>query len=177
MILHDGRATIVDAQLTLFSRWGRERFTSSASYKGGHYFICDCLQPITLQITQDTRPTIVDARLTLIVMIGMGGYRNLFSLWRWPMIPLWLSATYRHSDYAGRMSKDRSHSVDSHFQDEAGSMSLWHSAINAANTLILYNHDQINFQLPDLHDLKLLTLRWRSFCHGCIHNIQLFDLV
>ena len=63
-----------------FLRWGRERFTSSGFYEGGHYFIYDCLQPVTPQITQDTRPTIVDAPLTLICKMGRGGYRNMISI-------------------------------------------------------------------------------------------------
>ena len=45
------------------------------------------------------------------------------------------------------------------FQDEVGSMSLWFLPIKPATTSIMYNPDQINFQLPDLHDLKLLMLR------------------
>jgi len=37
-------------------------------------------------------------------------------------------------------------------------MSLSFLAMRVANTVIMYNHDHINFQLPDIHDLKLLTL-------------------
>jgi hypothetical protein len=48
--------------------------------------------------------------------------------------------------------------------------------IKAANTSIMYNHKRINFDLPDLHDLKLSMLRWPTFCHGCIHIMQLLDL-
>jgi len=48
--------------------------------------------------------------------------------------------------------------------------------IKAANTWIIYNNKRINFKLPDLYDLQLLMLRWHSFCHGCIHNMQSFNL-
>jgi len=63
-----------------FSKWGKEHFTFSFSYKGGQYFVYDCLQPVTPQITQDTRPTIVDALLRLILNMAQGGYRDLFYL-------------------------------------------------------------------------------------------------
>ena len=63
-----------------FSTWGKEHFTSSFSYKGSLYFVHDCLQPVTPQITEDTWPTIVDAQFTLIFMMGQGGYHNLFYL-------------------------------------------------------------------------------------------------
>jgi len=43
-----------------FSRWGRERFTFSFTYKGSQYFIYDYLQHIAPQSTQDTWPRIVD---------------------------------------------------------------------------------------------------------------------
>jgi len=36
------------------SRWGSEHLVSSFSYKDGRYFVYDCLQPLALQITQDT---------------------------------------------------------------------------------------------------------------------------
>ena len=74
------------------------------------------------------------------------------------------------------MTNDCWHSVDADFQDEVGSVSLWFLTIKAANTTIMYNNNQINFQWPDKHDLKLLTLWWHSFCHGCIHIMQSFDL-
>jgi len=78
--------TMMDSQRSLtlrwhsMSTWGRECFTSSFSYNGGHYFRYDCLQHDTPQSTQDTQPTIVDAPLTFIFKMGKGGYRNLFHL-------------------------------------------------------------------------------------------------
>jgi len=119
----------------------------------------------------------VDATVIAIVKMGHGGYRNLFYQSMRPIISLWLSGTYRRSDYTGWMNKNRWHSVDAHSQDQVGSMSLEFLQIKAANTSITYNHHQLNFQLPNLHDLQLLTLHWRSFCHGCIYNKQSFDLV
>jgi hypothetical protein len=49
--------------------------------------------------------------------------------------------------------------------------------IKVANTWNMYNNKQINFKLTDLYDLQLLMLRWRSLCHGFIHNMQSFNLV
>ena len=49
-----------------FSRWGRERFTFSFAYQGSQYSVYDYMEPVTLQITQDTWPTIMGALLTLI---------------------------------------------------------------------------------------------------------------
>jgi len=33
----------------------------------------------------------------------------------------------------------------------------------AANASIIYNYDNINSELPEIQDLKSLTLHWRSF--------------
>ena len=42
----------------------------SFCYIDGQYFIDDCLEPITTQITTDLKPKIIDMRLTLIVKMG-----------------------------------------------------------------------------------------------------------
>jgi len=80
-----------------FSRWGREHVRFSFSYKGGQYFIYDCLEPITTQITKDARP------------------------------------------------KNCCCTVDAHYQDGVESVLLLLLPIKAANTLVMYNHNQINF--------------------------------
>jgi len=71
-----------------FSRWGEEHDVFSFSYNGSQYIVYDCLQPVALQITQDTQPTIVGALLTLIFKIGQGGYRSVLCLYRRPEIRL-----------------------------------------------------------------------------------------
>jgi len=184
---HNGQITLwmtmMEGQQSLtphwhrFSIWGAERFTFSFPYQGSQYSVYDYLQPVAPMVTQDTWPTIVDAPLTLIVKIGMGRYRHLFCLYRQRTIPSRLSATYRRCDYPGYMTKNLWCSVDTHFQDEAGSASESFLTITAPNASIMYNYDQINFVLPDLHDLILLTLHWRSFCPWCIRNMQSVDLV
>jgi len=68
--------------------------------------------------------------LTLIFMMGQGGYCNLFCLWRLPIIPLWLSTTYRRCDFPGRMTKNRWCSIDAHFAMAVSAICnhlIWHS--------------------------------------------------
>jgi len=98
-----------------FSRLGREYVIVCFSYKDGQYFVFDRLQPVPLQITQDTWPTIFDAPLMLISKIGQAGYRGLCCLSRRPEIHLWLCATYQWWDYPGRTPKNDWHPVEADF--------------------------------------------------------------
>jgi hypothetical protein len=52
------------------SEWGRECVTLSFAYKRCLYLICECLHPISTQITQDARPKIIDLQLPLIFSMG-----------------------------------------------------------------------------------------------------------
>jgi len=63
-----------------FSTWGRECFTFLFAYQGSQYSVYDFIQPVALQINQDTQPTIGDALLMLIFRMGHGKYCNLLSL-------------------------------------------------------------------------------------------------
>jgi len=54
-------------------------------------------------------------------------------------------------------------SVDANFQNWALTVSHSPLPTQAANTLGMHNGNQIPVQLPDLHDLKLLSLCWYSF--------------
>jgi len=65
-------------------------------------------------------------------------------------------------DYPGWIAKNRWHSIDAHVHDGAGSMSLSHFAMKAANTLNIYSKDQIAFKLPDIQDQDLMTLCWHA---------------
>jgi len=109
-----------------FSWWGREGIAICFAYNGSQKVLYDWLQPISGVISQDAWPKFVDALLTLIFRMWQGGYCNLFCLSRWPKIALWLSATYQQCDFPGRMIKNRWRSVDPHFQDEVGSISLYY---------------------------------------------------
>jgi len=62
-------------------------------------------------------------------------------------------------------------SVDTHFQDVAGSVSLSCFPQMAANTLIMYSNNRITFELPDLEVPNSLTLCWHSLSkwgRGCV---------
>jgi len=156
--------------------------------------------------------------------MGHGAFHFHFCLLRQPILCLWLCATYRPTDYPRYMTKNCWHSVDAHFHNGAGSVSLsvfpikaantsfmticnlllprlpkymtknrWRSIdahfhdgagsislsllpIKAANTSFITSCNLSPPRLPKIHDQELLTLCWRSFCHGCIHNMQSFDL-
>jgi len=54
-------------------------------------------------------------------------------------------------------------SFDSHFEDEAGSVSLLLLPMKEANTSIMTICNQCPLRLPRVQDLKSLTLHWRSF--------------
>jgi len=62
-----------------FSRWDSEHFAVSSFYKGGQYFVYECVQPVSPQITQDTWPTIIDTLLTFIFRMMSGAC--LCSFW------------------------------------------------------------------------------------------------
>jgi len=64
---------MIEAPLTLVFKIGQWASHLLFFFKGAQYFVYDCLQPVTTQITQHTQPTIVDTSLTLIVKIGLGG--------------------------------------------------------------------------------------------------------
>ena len=62
-----------------FPRWGGERCAFSFPYKGGQYFVYDCVRPVAHRITLDTCPTIVYTPLTLIFRLWQGA--SLCPLW------------------------------------------------------------------------------------------------
>jgi len=95
-----------------------------SAYIGCQHLVYGCLWSSVIHITEDARPQIVDTPLTLIVKMWQGGYRYLFCLYRWQIIPLWLTTTCHPSDYPGCKTKYRWHCVDAHFKDGVGSVSL-----------------------------------------------------
>jgi hypothetical protein len=96
--------------------------------------------------------------------------------WRQPKIPLWLTTTYRRCDCPGRMTINRWRSVDAHFHHGAGRVLLSVLPIKAAKNCLVAKYNLSEVWFPRTDDEKLLTLRWRSFCHGCIDNMQWFIL-
>jgi len=105
-----------------------------------------------------------------------GGYPYLFFRYKQWIISLWLSAIYRPSGNPGCKTRHRWHCVNLYFQDGVRSVSLIYLPIKAANTFIMYNHNQINCLFPHLQEWELLILRWHSCCHGCIPNMHSIEL-
>jgi len=65
-------------------------------------------------------------------------------------------------------------SVDTHFQDGAGSMSLLVLPIKHANTSVMTIRNLWPLRLPKMQDQKLLTLCWRSFSGWCREHLSPF---
>jgi hypothetical protein len=61
------------------------------------------------------------------------------------------------------MTKNRWRSVDAHFHDGAGSVSLSVLPIKEANTSFMTICNLSLHRKPKIHDQESLTLRWRSF--------------
>jgi len=55
------------------------------------------------------------------------------------------------------------HSIDAHFQNPAGSVSLVFLPLKAANIASMDVCNQVELRIPKMQNWKLLTLRWRSF--------------
>jgi len=127
-------------------------------------------------MTSLTRAKIVYALLTLIVKMGQGAGFFFFCLYRMPTLPLCVITTKADFDYPTYCTKNRWRSVDAHLQDGSGSKFLSLLPIKNAKISFICNYYQLAFWLPDLQDQKSLTLYWRSFCHGHIHNIPLFHM-
>jgi hypothetical protein len=159
-----------------FSWWGKEGIAICFANKGSQKFLYDWLQPIRGAISKDAWPKIVDTPLMLIFMMGQGGYCNLFCLKRQPKILLWLTTTYQRCDFPGHIPKNCWRSVDTHFHDGAGRVLLSVLPIKAAKNSFLNDYNLSEVWFPRMHDQTSLMLRWRSFCHGCIHNLQSFNL-
>jgi len=69
----------------------------------------------------------------------------------------------RHLYHPRCKTLKRWHSFDAHFHDGAGSLSLLLLPIKEANISVMTSCNQCPLWLPRMQDLKLLTLRWRSF--------------
>ena len=92
-----------------------------------------------------------------------GAFLFLFCLHRQPIIRLWLFATCRTPYYPRYTTNNRWRSVDAHFQDGAGCISLSLLPIKAANNSFSTVCNVSHHILPKIHDQQSLTLHWRSF--------------
>jgi len=92
--------------------------------------------------------------------------QSLICLERLPTPPQWRSVIKHHLDYPRCETKNRWHSVDAHFHDGAGSISLPLLPIKGANTPFMTRCNQSPVRLHNMQDQKLLTVCWPSFA-GC----------
>ena len=74
-----------------------------------------------------------------------------------------MSAIIRQLDYPRCKTKNRWPSVDAHFQNGAGSVSLNLLRIKAADTSFMNVYIQSPLRLPKVQDQKSSTRRWLSF--------------
>jgi len=158
------------------SWWGREGIAICIAYKGRQKYLDDWVQPIKGVISLDAWRKMVDAPLTLIFIMGQGGYCNLFCRYRQRKITLCLTTAYRRCDFLRCMTKNRWRSIDAHFHDGAGRVLQSVLPIQASKKTFMTKYNLSEVWFPRTHDQNSLTLRWRSFCHGSIHNISSINL-
>ena len=91
-------------------------------------------------------------------------------------MPLWLTTTYRRSDFPGCITQNRWRSVEAHFHDGEGWVLQSVLPMKAAKNSSMTDYNLSEVWFPRTHVQKSLTRRWRSYCHGCIHNNQSFNL-
>jgi len=86
-----------------------------------------------------------------------------FSLSRWSIVLLWARISGWCLNYQIRKTKNCWHSMDAHFQDGVGSVSLLFLPLMAANVSSMDGCNQSECRLPKIQTQQLLTLCWRSF--------------
>jgi hypothetical protein len=69
-----------------------------------------------------------------------------------------MSATNRNITYSRCKGKNRGRSVDAHAKNGAVTLLLAVLPIEAANTSVMHNNDQVTSELPYLQDHKSMTL-------------------
>jgi len=152
LISEDPRPGIDDAPLTLICRMGQGacRFCFCLLRRPiPHLWMVACNRHLDYQ---DATPEIVDALLRFLFGMRQGFGHNFFCLSRQPIPHFWMGAPNRHVGYPRWKAKNCWHSVDSHFQNGALTMSRCLLPLNTANMLVIHNSDQITFQLPYLQD-------------------------
>jgi len=80
----------------------------------------------------------------------------------------------RHLYYPRCKTLNRWCSFDAHFHNGAGSVSLPLLPIKETNTSVMTISNQCPQWVPWMQDLKLLTLRWRSFPGWCRERLSTY---
>jgi len=116
-----------------YSQGSRDVCASVPAHKCDQLFHYTSGWPILILTPWLTQTYIVDAHLTLSFRLGHRVSRILFCLWRWPWLRLWMLTTNHHSDYPRCETNNHWCSLDDHFQDVVGSVSVFIWVIQGAN--------------------------------------------
>jgi hypothetical protein len=146
-----------------FSWLGRVRVAFFLAYKWGQYIQYVLKSPRLWPITWLTSPTTIDTLLTRSFRIRQIAHRFLWSHDRQPVCHLCISATNRHPEWTYWKATHCWCTVDAHFLNEAGSVSLHLLLINAAYIWFMNIWIQLPLSLPKMHDQKSFNCRWQSF--------------
>jgi len=91
-----------------------------------------------------------------------------FCLLRWAISPLCARRSAQCLDYQVCKNNYHWYSVEAHFQEAAGSLSLWVLPLKAGNISLMDVCNQSELCLHKMQSKKLLTSHWRAFTdwHG-----------
>jgi hypothetical protein len=131
-----------------FSGWRREHGAAVFAIWGCQYLINGCLQPIGTYDTQHAKLKLVDAPLPL--MLGMGKWPccYLFCQYKLPIRPLCITTTKSLVNYCTYKTTNWWRSSDAHVKNGVVTMLLSLLPIQAANTSVMQNNDQVTGELP-----------------------------
>jgi len=99
----------------------------------------------------------------LIFRMAKGACRYCFCPWRRAIHHLWMFATNSQLDYPRCKTNNWWRSIDTHFQDGAGTESRLFLPLKAANTSFMDVCNQSPVRLPKMQDQKSLVLSWCTF--------------
>jgi len=157
-----------------FSERGSDRITLFVAYNGWQYDGYVHWWPNWIVINLLTWPKFVDPALTVIFRMKQWLCRFVFCLYRLPIRWLCVFATKLNLNYLTYMTKICWGSVDTHFQNGAVTVSLTLLPIKASNMMVMWISDQVDLELPYLHDRKSETLLWHSFSEWGSDRVAFF---
>jgi len=161
-LTQDAKLKIIDASFTLMLRMGRW----SCYYIFWQWNLPKCLLCITTKKSLENYRTYKTTYLCRLVASDAknGAVTVLLSLLplKLPIRLVCITTTKSLVNYCTYKTTNCWCSVDAHAKNGAVTVLLPVLLINAANTWVMHNNDQVTGELPYLQDHKLLTLRWRS---------------
>jgi hypothetical protein len=132
-------------------------------YITGHSFVYSHTQPYRALINLNARPKSVDAPLTLIFMIGHRAYCFLF-VWEWrPILSVCIKTAKSLINYLAYKRNYCWSSVDTHFQNRAGSVTIFLLPIKAACTSFMNVCNRSPCRVTMMQSQILSMHRWLSF--------------